>query len=194
MMTQDAISSTPGACFAYYGDRGDWPIVATQHRDSDLIERCNFAVAERMLRAAGEQTDATGEYDGVAIERASHWAVGWIERLLIAPGNVELARIAAEIHDALEQYPILNDGAYSDMETQEHIDGVCEEHCSECEYERSSESDHERGQCDRDCRFCEADDGDDDGRYVHCAKGEHNRCSERTVRYGECCACECHND
>lgn len=159
MTTQNDISATPGACFVYFGDRGDWPIVMTQHRDSELVERSNFIVAERMLRASGEQTDATGELDGVAIERSSHWAVGWIERLLIAPGNAELARIAAEITEALEQYPILDDDHYSDMESDEHEQGICEQWCSECEYLLQQ---HGSGDCEDDCKHCAEENAGDD--------------------------------
>jgi len=45
----------------------DYYVVLSQHRDSDNLDKSNFASAVKMLG---------GESDTVLIVRASHWAVG----------------------------------------------------------------------------------------------------------------------
>jgi hypothetical protein len=141
-------SRTPGACFAYYGDREDWPIVLAVHRDSDMIERSNFEAAQRML-------DPTGESDDVAIERCSHWLVGWVEYLLIAPERADLIELAGDIKDRIEDYPILDESQYSEFTMERHDDQDCSNGCDECEYEREIAMNHDAGRCQDDCIHCE---------------------------------------
>jgi hypothetical protein len=153
MQTLGGIRRTPGACFAYYGERDDWPIAATVHRDSELIERSNFEAMRRAFDAC------TNEGEDWAIERASHWAVGWVEYLLVRPCT-ECVTMADDMRERIEQYPILDDQLYSDMGSEEHDEGVCEYHCTMCEYERE---DHRTGDCRDDCKLCaqESDDSDE---------------------------------
>ena len=80
----------------YWGERGQWLIVLTVHRDSDCLERSNFEVARRMLQAQGTE-----------IERFNHWAVGWIDYLIINPECKDLVSIAEHIQERLGDYPIL---------------------------------------------------------------------------------------
>jgi len=81
-----------------------------QHRDSDTITRSNFICA---LAALG------GESDTVIIERSSHWAVGWIETLLIHESAADKIAIADKILSALENYPVLNEEHYCKLESTE---------------------------------------------------------------------------
>ena len=71
---------------AYWGDRGDWLTVLGQHCDSDCLERSNFVVAVDRL----DQLDT----DCYAIESEGHWAVGWVETLLIDPDNAAAVALA----------------------------------------------------------------------------------------------------
>jgi hypothetical protein len=95
---------------AYWGDHGDWYIVASQHRDSDTVDRSNFQV---LLKQLG------GESDTVAVEQASHWLVGWVEYLIVAPTDHKALRTAILAHSAVSTYPILDESEWSQLEYDE---------------------------------------------------------------------------
>ena len=98
---------------SYFGDRPDWLILAGQHRDSDYLERSNFRVAEQLaVVALGRES--------VAIERSGHWAVGWIEYVVLAPSAAS-ERLAEDIRGRLEDYPILDEGDAWDEEYKESL-------------------------------------------------------------------------
>jgi hypothetical protein len=96
----DAFSSDS----AYWGERNQWYIVAAQNRDSDTLDESNFAVLAKRLEGHCE------------IERANHWACGWVDYLIIAPNDKKALRIATEAQDAVEQYPILDETHFSQRE------------------------------------------------------------------------------
>jgi len=75
--------NTGGAPCHYFGDLRDWFVVAAVHRDSSARERWNFRRKEARYRAAADD-------DLVAVERFSHWAVGWVDYLLVDPGHPRL--------------------------------------------------------------------------------------------------------
>jgi hypothetical protein len=97
----------------YWGERGSWLVAAGQHRDSDSIERSNFAA---MLKRLG------GESDTVAVERESHWAVGWVEHLLIDPGDTAKVEAAQEMRESIADYPLLDESHHSELEYTEFWD------------------------------------------------------------------------
>lgn len=102
---------TPQPNFAYYGKRGHWLVVIGQHRDSDTLDRSNFRVIAR---------DLQGRYgEDVAIERASHFLVGWAETLLVNPCNADAVAVANEWREKLEGYPVANEDDYSELESEE---------------------------------------------------------------------------
>lgn len=142
MQTLGDIERTPGACFVYYGDRADWPIAYAVHRDSELIERSNF----ESMRAAFDEVNSSDW----AIETTSHWAVGHVDYLLVRPDTGVVA-MADEMRARINDYPILDENLYSEMESDEHEREVCEQWCSMCEYEKE---DHARGDRHDDCRLC----------------------------------------
>lgn len=151
MITQDSIQATPGACFAYYGDRGDWPIVLTITRDSECLDLSNFRVAQRML-------DKVGAADCYAVERSSHWAVGWLDRLLIDPACVAARECAESIHARLEDYPVLDEDDWAQ----------CEDDCAQaCGYSYDCFTENHggcvlaHGDCDCACHPIEEDDDDE---------------------------------
>lgn len=98
---------------AYFGDRAEWVIAYAQHRDSDTITRSNWAV---FLAALG------GESDTVAIERSTHWAVGWIDYLIIDPSDTERVGLAERLREKLEDYPVLDEMEWSNLEWDEYLD------------------------------------------------------------------------
>lgn len=101
----------------YFGGRGHWLIAAAIHRDSGALERSNFEVMEKRLR--GDSTIAASEIEAVAIERASHWAVGWIDYLLVNPESGPAASLAQSMIEAIEDYPVLDEEHFSQLETDE---------------------------------------------------------------------------
>lgn len=95
-------------------------LVLSMHRDSDVLARSNWAVGGDLLRDAA---DASGAPDSVYDWRAGHWAVGWVDYLMVkrdAPESVLEA--AAEILESLADYPALSDDHWSDLEWTEAAD------------------------------------------------------------------------
>lgn len=86
----------------YFGGRGQWLIAAAMHRDSDCLARSNFRTMQKRLEWAGNL---------VQIERFSHWAVGWVDYLLVQPDATALVREAEKMREALENYPVLDEEA-----------------------------------------------------------------------------------
>jgi len=76
-------------------------------RDSDILQESNWACALELLG---------GESDSVQIIRIGHWACGWIDYLCIVEGSDKEA-IAEKIEEDINCYPILDEGDYSERET-----------------------------------------------------------------------------
>jgi hypothetical protein len=92
---------------AYWGQRGDWYVGLGRHRDSDALEEANFrALLERL----------GGESDTVTVERESHWAVGWVEFILIASHDAERVSTTEQVKAGLEDYPVVDDEMFSRVE------------------------------------------------------------------------------
>lgn len=96
----------------YFG--AEWPEYygsgIAHHRDSGALDRSNF---KEMLKALG------GESDTVIVVRESHWAVGWVEWIAIHEDDTKALQEADEIMAALEDYPVVNDEAFSEEEQEE---------------------------------------------------------------------------
>lgn len=78
-----------------------------QSRDSDALERSNFAC---MLKALG------GESETVIVVRESHWAVGWIEWIAINADDETSLRTADKLKAGLEDYPVIDETHWSELE------------------------------------------------------------------------------
>jgi hypothetical protein len=113
--------------YAGFSPTGDYCIL-TQHRDSDALTRSNWACARNefdvqpfdcagRFGASDEEFDARPDaYDW----RASHCLVGWVEYLMVrtdAPDDVLIT--AAQLLDALDGYPVLDDEHFSNLEMEE---------------------------------------------------------------------------
>ena len=81
-----------------------------QHRDSDALSRSNFIC---MLKALG------GESDTVQVVHEGHWAVGWVEWIAIHESDETALRKADEIMAALEDYPVIDEMHWSELENEE---------------------------------------------------------------------------
>lgn len=115
---------------------GDY-VLLTRHRDSDALSRSNW---ERVYADLDCQPfdsssrframpDNFGARPAVYDWRASHWAVGWVEYLMIRADAPQAIRDKAQaIADQLENYPVYDEDHYSELEWNE----ACEywEHCS----------------------------------------------------------------
>lgn len=96
---------------------GDYMILS-RHRDSYMLDESNWDIARSRLgcepydegRDPETYPSRPASYDW----RAGHWAVGWVEYLMVrrdAPESVLIA--AADIVCDLENYPILDESDYS---------------------------------------------------------------------------------
>ena len=127
---------------AYWGERGDWLVALSQHRDSDTVDRSNWRVIVPAMLA---------DYpDDAATESMSHWAVGWVEYLLVRPGT-PAADAAQTWADKLADYPLADEEDYSLLEWSE-------EWCARCDRATREEHDGGNGGC---ARFRSAEDVDD---------------------------------
>jgi hypothetical protein len=89
---------------AYWGASQEWYVVAAVNRDSDTLDESNFSVLRARL---GESAK---------IERANHWACGWVDYLIISPNDRRALRIAIEANKACEDYPVLDEEHFSNLE------------------------------------------------------------------------------
>jgi hypothetical protein len=87
-------------------DRLDWIVLLCRSRDASLLDESNFASAVESLG---------GESETLEIVRFGHWAVGWIEHILLHPSRLSEAE---EIECALEDYPVLDDSDFSEREQE----------------------------------------------------------------------------
>ena len=115
-------------------NRGGWEmaLVGGVHRDSDAIDQSNARVLLRRLAAVDPDDTA---HDTM---RASHWAVGWYDHLIVDPSNAAVMAVLADAREELDGYPILDEMDWSDLECELHADGACGEGCSHCEDERDN--------------------------------------------------------
>lgn len=81
-----------------------------QNRDSGALDRSNFKCG---LAAIG------GESDTVHIVRERHWACGWIEWIAIHQDDAEALAVADNIARGLEDYPVINEDDWSELEYYE---------------------------------------------------------------------------
>lgn len=101
---------TPKPDFAYYGDHPTWLVTLAQSRDSDLVERSNWRfITSGMLLAYP---------DDVVIERMNHWAVGWVDYLLVRPGTRAM-NVMSDWAEVLAIYPIADEEDYEKLVAEE---------------------------------------------------------------------------
>jgi hypothetical protein len=93
-------------------------VLATQTRDSHTLERSNYVRIFEDLRACAEKYDnPEWEEPSVYDFRAGHWAVGWVEYVIVkANAPTEVLELATEILDGLEDYGVYDEGHWSDLE------------------------------------------------------------------------------
>jgi hypothetical protein len=111
-LIEDLASPTPWDSLSNYaGDLPDpnWLCLMSRNRDSDLLVESNWECALKILG---------GESDTVQISRTGHWACGWIEWLSVLKGS-PAQTIAEKIEHDIDQYPVLDEDHFSELEHEE---------------------------------------------------------------------------
>ena len=106
--------------YAGYNPLGDY-VIYSRNRDSQILVNVNYAAILETL----ERMNPTDHENGAPAHdfRASHWAVGWVEYIIVkndAPNAMLIE--AAEIVCALADYPVLDEMTYSDAQWDAMID------------------------------------------------------------------------
>lgn len=91
-------------------DRRKYFVCGGQHRDSDTITRSNH---RSILRKLG------GESETVRVVRDSHFLVGWVEAIYIHESDTAALATVRRIADELEDYPIVDDDDWSELQYSE---------------------------------------------------------------------------
>lgn len=120
----------------------DYYVVIGRHRDSSVLDNHNYEEVWSKLSSVEnelEEVDET-EYGWLIGANFGHWAVGWIECIMIhkdAPH--ELIYTAEDLLNDLDQYPILNEDSFwqkireeqeriwNDMSLRERVE-LCSKH------------------------------------------------------------------
>lgn len=110
--------------FSYRGevDLGrTWAITFSKHRDSGLLQQSNFDTVKADLEKRFPKD--------VSDERFDHWAVGWIDHLLVRmldkKGKVTKAgKAALEWKNREEDYPVLDEEDYSRRELEATFENI----------------------------------------------------------------------
>lgn len=145
------LRSSSANSFIYYGDREGWHIALSVHRDSEAIDRSNWEVITADVLAVPDDGDPEDGLPDAAVESMGHWAVGWVEYLLVRPGS-SAERRALEWAEKLDNYPIADEEHCSELEWRE-------EWCVRCDY--GTREDHDSDSWTRPCKFRSRDDAED---------------------------------
>lgn len=94
-------------------DRREYFVVYGRHRDSDLLTESNWRV---MLARLG------GESETVLVIRDSHFLVGWVEAIYIHHSDIARCLLADGMLGDIDDYPILDESDYSDLECDRAFD------------------------------------------------------------------------
>jgi hypothetical protein len=108
-----------------------------QHRDSDVIVRSNWVTIIEMLdKAFGTGDSCTCETLEKSVDwdiaSLGHWAVGWVEFIIFNTARKDIKEFFVDIQKKLDDYLILDEMLYSDMEWEEnHPNGEKECYCED---------------------------------------------------------------
>lgn len=107
---------TPDSYFGF-DPVGDF-VIYGRNRDSSILENSNYELILSQLvelsETLGTDNDEPFAYD----YRASHWACGWVETILLRKNSPEsLQALASEILSALGDYPVVDESDYSERQS-----------------------------------------------------------------------------
>jgi hypothetical protein len=93
----------------FLDDRQDWDVlpIGVNRDTQDALTLSNWDTVQKMLEDAGIEHE---------IHRFGHWACGWFEIIIIAPGN---EAFLSDLENRLEDYPAIDDVALSAKEAEQ---------------------------------------------------------------------------
>lgn len=105
-------------------DAEKWSVIYTHHRDSGLLDQSNAAVITEALGPFAE-----GEDPDLVFEDHSHWAVGTISGFSVRVfdrhgGITDAFRAYHELAERLDNYPVLDESAYSEKEYEATLSNI----------------------------------------------------------------------
>lgn len=104
-----------------YSPDGDY-VIYTRTRDSEVLDESNYIRIFEDLEKLNPD-DWEGEFAPCHDFRASHWACGWVEYIIVKADAPDAMLIkAAEIVEALEQYPIYDESDFCEREHAAKVD------------------------------------------------------------------------
>ena len=103
----------------YIGSHWDGYYLAPvgRHRDSDLLTKSNWGQQWEALKALRQDVPDEDCVSPVVVSE-NHWAVGWVEWVAIHETNEAALREADSLAASLESYPVLDDGDFSEKESE----------------------------------------------------------------------------
>lgn len=108
--------------YSGFSPDGDY-LIYSQHRDSNAIERSNYQRILEDLRKVDAELQEDENEPFVYDFRAKHWAVGWIEYILVSKtAPIAIKQKACEILLGLDAYPVYDEDHLSDLEYNEACD------------------------------------------------------------------------
>jgi hypothetical protein len=105
---------------SYFGAEWyDFYVFLGRCRDSKALSRANFDAALKRLAALPPwQGEDTSTYSRQAI-RESHWAVGWVEWIAIHKDDTDALKLADEIKERMDGYPVVDEDLWQKYEDEE---------------------------------------------------------------------------
>ncbi len=91
-----------------------WLVGPCKTRDAKLLEQCNF---DCILKELG------GEGDNVEILGFGHWVCGHYDLILVRPDTDQAIQLE-HVVEALEDYPVFDESAYSELELDTTIENI----------------------------------------------------------------------
>ena len=103
-----------GSPYSFYnGQHGDWIMLYMTTRDSSILDQSNLEYLKKEFGYPNQDVD---------IERASCSLFGYRDYFIVNPENTEFVKKAENILKRLEDYPVLSDDLYSEMEYDEFLE------------------------------------------------------------------------
>lgn len=98
-------------------DWSNWYIAYTKTRDASVLSESNWDEMKKALQPlSNDITEDGDELPSVYVMTTSHWAVGYIEWLLVHKSNEVALQKADELAERLKDYPVLNEEDFSERE------------------------------------------------------------------------------
>lgn len=114
------------ANYGGFSPDGDY-LILSRHRDSDILTESNWDGICRDLEAEAYDGEHFAARPAVYHWRARHWAVGWVEYLMIRQdAPAQLIERAQGIASDLDSYPIYDESDFCDRENEVAESTWCE--------------------------------------------------------------------